>query len=37
MAFRFIRASGTEPLIRVFSDSPSLGIKQKELVEEGQK
>ena len=34
--FRFIRASGTEPLIRVFSDSPSLE-QAKELVEEGKK
>lgn len=35
-SFRFIRASGTEPLIRVFSDSPSLN-KAKELAEDGKK
>ena len=35
-SFMFIRASGTEPLIRVFSDSPSL-VRAKELVEKGKK
>lgn len=35
-SFRFIRASGTEPLIRVFSDSPSKKIAE-ELADEGKK
>jgi len=39
-SFLFIRASGTEPLIRIFSDSPSqkkaeeLAIRGKEIVEQ---
>lgn len=35
-SFMFIRASGTEPLIRIFSDSPSLE-RAKELAEAGRK
>lgn len=35
-SFRFIRASGTEPLIRIFSDSPSLA-KAQALAIEGKK
>ena len=32
----FIRASGTEPLIRIFSDSPKLKLAQ-ELAEKGKR